>query len=254
MKTLAVDCGGTGIKAAVLSSNGKSVRVIKELDYLRTPYPLSPQKLISIIGGFISQSPQVQRLTVGLPGMIRAGKVVVIPHYVNPNGPSTRTKNRASNELKNLWYGFNMQRELHRKFRIPTLVLNDAEIHAAAVVKGKGLELVLTFGTGLGSAIYLDGKLAAHLEISHFTVRAGRTVDMWIGEIARKRIGNTLWSRRVKQFIKELYPMVIWDRLYIGGHNAQRLKQIALRSFDGKVQIIPNSAGVTGGVRAWNRK
>ena len=250
MKTLAVDCGGTGIKAAVLSSSSNRVRVIKELDYLKTPYPISPSKLISIIGEFISQSPIVQRLTVGLPGMIRAGKVVVIPHYVNPNGPRTR----ASNELKKLWYGFDLQTALCQKYSIPTLVLNDAEIHAAAVVKGKGLELVLTFGTGLGSAIYLDGKLAPHLEISHFTVRVGRTVDMWIGEIARKRIGNTLWSRRVKQLIQELYPMVIWDRLYIGGHNAQRLKKIALRSFDGKVQIIPNSAGVTGGARAWKLK
>ena len=192
MQTLAVDCGGTGIKAAVLSSSGK---VIKELTYVKTPYPITPQKLISIIADFINQSRGVKRLTVGLPGMIRGGKVVVIPHYVNPKGPRTK----ASNELRNFWYGFDMQKALAKKFKLPTLVLNDAEIHGAAVISGKGLELVLTFGTGLGSAIYMDGKLAPHLEISHFTVRAGRTIDMWIGEIARKRIGNTLWSRRVKQ-------------------------------------------------------
>lgn len=246
MQTLAVDCGGTGIKAAVLSSSGK---VIKELPYVKTPYPITPQKLISIIGNFLLQTTGTKRLTVGLPGMIRGGKVVVIPHYVNPHGPRTK----ASNELRHLWYGFDMQKALAKKFKLPTLVLNDAEIHGAAVISGKGLELVLTFGTGLGSAIYMDGKLAPHLEISHFTVRAGRTIDMWIGEIARKRVGNTLWSRRVRQLIIEMYPMVVWDSLYIGGHNAQRLKRLALRSFDGKVKIIPNSAGVSGGVKAWGK-
>ena len=92
MQTLAVDCGGTGIKAAVLSSSGK---VIKELPYVKTPYPITPQKLISIIGNFLLQTSGTKRLTVGLPGMIRGGKVVVIPHYVNPHGPRTKEIGRA---------------------------------------------------------------------------------------------------------------------------------------------------------------
>jgi polyphosphate glucokinase len=243
--TLTVDCGGTGIKASVLDKSGK---VLIDFPYLKTPYPLSPSKLIGIIQDFVNADLRIKRVTVGLPGMIRNGKVVVIPHYINTNGP----RSAVDPNLKKAWYGFDMQSILQKRLKIPTLVLNDAEVHAAAVIEGKGLETVLTFGTGLGSAIFSDGHLAPHLEISHATIRYGKSIDTWIGEQARRRMGNQLWSRRIKSLIQELYPMIIWDKLYIGGGNAQRISKSALKSFDYKVKIIPNSAGVTGGVKAWD--
>ena len=243
--TLTVDCGGTGIKASVLDKSGK---VLIDFPYLKTPYPLSPSKLIGIIQDFVKADLRIKRVTVGLPGMIRNGKVVVIPHYINTNGP----RSAVDPNLKKAWYGFDMQSILQKRLKIPTLVLNDAEVHAAAVIEGKGLETVLTFGTGLGSAIFSDGYLAPHLEISHATIRYGKSIDTWIGEQARRRMGNQLWSRRIKSLIQELYPMIIWDKLYIGGGNAQRISKSALKSFDYKVKIIPNSAGVSGGVKAWD--
>ena len=243
--TLTVDCGGTGIKASVLDKGGK---VLIDFPYLKTPYPLSPSKLISIIDDFVNADNRIKRVTVGLPGMIRGGKVIVIPHYVNASGP----RGVLDPHLKKAWYGFEMQSMLKKKLKLPTLVLNDAEVHASAVITGKGLETVLTFGTGLGSAIFSDGVIAPHLEISHATIRYGKSIDSWIGEQARRRLGNQLWSRRVKSLIQELYPMIIWDKLYIGGGNAQRISKSALKSFDYKVKIIPNSAGVTGGVKAWD--
>ena len=243
--TLAVDFGGTGIKASVLDKSGK---VLIDFPYLKTPYPLSPNLLISIVKDFVSADHRIKRVTVGLPGMIRNGKVVVIPHYINKNGP----RSAIDPALKKAWYGFDMQKELNKRLKLPTLVLNDAEVHGAAVITGIGLETVLTFGTGLGSAIFNDGKLAPHLEISHATIRYGKSIDAWIGEISRRRMGNQLWSRRVKSLIQELYPMIVWDKLYIGGGNAQRISKSALKSFDYKVKIIPNSAGVSGGVKAWD--
>ena len=243
--TLTVDCGGTGIKASVLD---KTEKVLSDFPYLKTPYPISPSKLMGIIQEFVKADPRIKRVTIGLPGMIRNGKVVVIPHYINSNGP----RSVVDLKLKKAWYGFDMQSTLQKRLKLPTLVLNDAEVHAAAVIEGKGLETVLTFGTGLGSAIFCDGKLAPHLEISHATIRYGKSIDAWIGEQSRRRLGNQLWSRRVKSLIQELYPMIIWDKLYIGGGNAQRISKTALKSFDYKVKIIPNSAGVTGGVKAWD--
>lgn len=243
--TLTVDCGGTGIKASVLDRGGK---VLIDFPYLKTPYPFSPSKLISIIDDFVKADNRIKRVTLGLPGMIRGGKVIVIPHYVNASGP----RGIVDPHLKKAWYGFDMQTMLKKKIKLPTLVLNDAEVHASAVITGKGLETVLTFGTGLGSAIFSYGVIAPHLEISHATIRYGKSIDSWIGEQARRRLGNQLWSRRVKSLIQELYPMIIWDKLYIGGGNAQRISKSALKSFDYKVKIIPNSAGVTGGVKAWD--
>ena len=243
--TLTVDCGGTGIKASVLDEGGK---VLIDFPYLKTPYPLPPSKLILIIDDFVKADNRIKRVTVGLPGMIRGGKVIVIPHYVNANG----ARGVVDPQLKKAWHGFDMQSMLTKKVKLPTLVLNDAEVHAAAVIAGNGLETVLTFGTGLGSAIFSDGVIAPHLEISHATIRYGKSIDAWIGEQARRRLGNQLWSRRVKSLIQELYPMIVWDKLYIGGGNAQRISKSALKSFDYKVKIIPNSAGVTGGVKAWD--
>ena len=243
--TLTVDCGGTGIKASIFNDRGQ---LIRDLPYLRTPYPLEPNLLIEIIKSFLISDISINRLTVGLPGMIRDGKIVFIPHYINKNGP----RGAVDQQLKKAWHGFDMKSGLQKKLKLPTLVLNDAEVHAAAVISGIGLETVLTFGTGLGSAIFNNGQLAPHLEISHATIRYGKSIDAWIGEISRRRMGNQLWSRRVKALIGELYPMIIWDKLYIGGGNSSRISKSALKSFDYKVKIIPNSAGVAGGVKAWD--
>ncbi len=245
LTTLTVDCGGTGIKASVLDKTGK---VLIDFPYLKTPYPLSPTKLIKIIEDFVTADSRINRVTVGLPGMIRDGKIIVIPHYINKNGP----RSVVDQQLKKTWHGFDMQAGLQKKLKLPTLVLNDAEVHGAGVISGIGLETVLTFGTGLGSAIFNNGQLAPHLEISHATIRYGKSIDAWIGEISRRRMGNQLWSRRVKTLIAELYPMIIWDKLYIGGGNSSRISKAAVKSFDYKVKIIPNSAGVAGGVKAWD--
>ena len=243
--TLAVDCGGTGIKASIFNEKGK---LLFDFPYLKTPYPLSPNFLIKIIKGFLTTDFKVNRITVGLPGMIRQGKVIVIPHYINKNGP----RSLPDPKLKQEWFGLDLENKLKMQLKIPVLVLNDAEVHAAAVITKVGLETVLTFGTGLGSAIFMNGKLSPHLEISHATIRYGKSIDSWIGESTRRRLGNRLWSRRVKTLIEELYPMIVWDKLYIGGGNAQRISKSTLQSFDYKVKLIPNSAGVAGGVKAWN--
>ena len=242
--TLTVDCGGTGIKASVLDKGGK---VLIDFPYFKTPYPLSPSKLISIINDFVKADNRIKRVTVGLPGMIRGGKVIVIPHYVNASGP----RGVVDPHLKKAWYGFDMQSMLKKKLKLPTLVLNDAEVHAAGVITGTGLEIVMTLGTGLGFAVFHGGKLSPHFELSHATVRRNTTYDTWIGERERKRMGNTFWSRRVRLMVSELRPVFLWDRLYIGGGNSHNIVQRDLLLMGDDVVIVPNSAGVSGGVRAW---
>jgi polyphosphate glucokinase len=98
----------------VLSDTGK---VLIEYPYLKTPYPLSPNRLISIIEEFVETGPKINRITVGLPGMIRDGKVVVIPHYINAGGPRTA----IDQGLKNKWFGFDMQSALKKKLKLVRL-------------------------------------------------------------------------------------------------------------------------------------
>ena len=242
--TLAVDCGGGGIKASVLDAAGTlHAPPLRE----PTPYPLPPARLVETIAGMAAQLPRFDRVTVGMPGMIRHGVVVATPHYVTRSGP----RSTVLPELVEAWSGCDVQALVEARLAAPTLVLNDAEVHGAGVVSGTGVELVLTFGTGLGSALFDGGRLAPHLEWSHAPVRWGTTYDEYIGQPERARLGDAIWSRRVRRVVEGFRPVFRWDRVYLGGGNARRITPAVLDRLGDDVVVVPNEAGIVGGVRAW---
>lgn len=243
--TLSVDCGGGGIKAAVLDSAGTAHAPPARVP---TPYPLSPELLVATIADVASTLPGSDRVSVGLPGMIRHGVVIHTPHYITRSGP----RSRVDPELREQWAGFDLRAALADRFGVPALVVNDAELHGAGVIAGAGLELVLTLGTGLGSAHFDGGALAPHLELSHAPLRRGTTYDEYIGEIERRRLGNGLWSRRVARVVAGLRPVFLWDRLYLGGGNSRQITQPVLDQLGDDVVVVANSAALVGGSRAWD--
>lgn len=243
--TLAVDCGGTGIKASVLDEVG-TIRV--KPHRVPTPYPLPIERFLSTLKELADELPNANRATVGIPGMIRHGVVIETPHYVTEAGP----RSRVHPELIDQWHGFDAEAALSDLFGIPTLVLNDAEVHGAGVVSGAGLELVLTLGTGLGCALFDGGRLAPHLELSQAPVRWGLTYDTYIGDRERRRLGPAFWSRRVRRVVDALRPVFVWDRLYLGGGNARVITPDVVAELGDDVVIVPNTAGIVGGVRAWD--
>ncbi len=210
-------------------------------------YPFSPADLVRTIRT-LSDGLHFTRLTVGMPGTIRDGVVVYTPHYTRKAGPHTR----LDPDMDEAWTGCRLQERLSEIFGVPALVMNDAEVAAAGVVTGVGLEVVLTLGTGLGNAIVDSGVLAPHLEISHAPLRWGLTFDDVIGEAERLRLGDAVWSRRVLKAIESLYPVIRWDRLYIGGGNAALISDSVRQKLGPDVSFIPNAAGMNGGVRAWD--
>lgn len=242
--TLAVDCGGGGIKASVLDATGTlhapAIRV-------PTPYPLPPERLVDTVADIATQLPGADRLTVGMPGMIRHGVVVATPHYVTRSGPHTR----VDPALVEAWAGCDIRAAMQDRIGLPALVLNDAEVHGAGVVAGTGTELVLTLGTGLGSALFDGGRLAPHLEWSHAPIRRGTTYDDYIGQLERARLGDAMWSRRVRRMIEGLRPVFRWDSLYLGGGNSRAITPTTLARLGDDVVVVSNQAGITGGVRAW---
>ena len=241
--TLTVDCGGGGIRASVLDAAGTPhVPTIR----VPTPYPLPPSRLVSTIVDLATRLPAADRVTVGMPGMIRHGVVVATPHYVTAAGPRTP----VLPQLAQAWAGRDIAADLQAALGRPVLVLNDAELHGAGVVSGAGVELVLTLGTGLGSALFDGGVLAPHLELSHAPIRRG-TYDTWLGEPERRRLGAGPWSRRVRRAVDGLRPVFCWDRLYLGGGNAQRVTPRALAGMGDDVVVVPNAVAISGGVRAW---
>ena len=200
------------------------------------------------LAGLAAELPQANRATVGIPGMIRHGVVIATPHYVTDSGPRSRIRP----ELIEQRHGFDAEAALTDLFGVPTLVLNDAEVHGAGVVSGAGLELVLTLGTGLGCALFDGGRLAPHLELSQAPVRWGLTYDTYIGDRERRRLGPAFWSRRVRRVVDALRPVFVWDRLYLGGGNARVLTADVVSELGDDVVIVPNTAGIVGGVRAWD--
>ncbi len=245
MITLSIDCGGSFIKASVLDESGTIRAHQVRID---TPYPLSPERFVRTLVDIGKQLPKADRMTVGMPGMIRHGVVIHTPHYINVRGPFTR----RDPALTQAWDGFDVRSALQNASGIPALVLNDAEVHGAGVVTGAGLELVLTLGTGLGCAMFDGGVLAPHIELSHAPVRAATTYEEWIGESEHRRIGDMFWSRRIRVMVERLRPVFLWDRLYLGGGNSRLITPELVRRMGDDVVIVPNSAGIVGGVRAWH--
>jgi polyphosphate glucokinase len=245
LTTLSIDCGGLGIKASILDSQGTMhVQPI----HVPTPYPLSPMLFIETLISIADSLPRAHRVTIGMPGMIRHGVVVATQHYITAKGPRTRVEP----ELKTAWTGFDVQSALGNALGLPTLVLNDAEVHGAGVVAGSGFEVVLTLGTGLGCAVFDGGQLAPHIELSHAPVRRTTTYDTWIGEHERRRLGDAFWTRRVRTMVEELRPVFLWDRLYLGGGNSRRIRAEQVDRLGDDVVVVPNTAGIVGGVRAWS--
>jgi polyphosphate glucokinase len=243
--TLAIDCGGGGIKGSVLDEAGTMrahpLRV-------QTPYPMPPERFVQTLTALAARLPRPGRATVGMPGMIRHGVVVATPHYVTRSGP----RSRVDPALVEAWASFDARTALGAAFEVPTLVLNDAEVHGAGVVAGTGLELVITLGTGLGAALFDGGRLAPHLELSQAPVRWGLSYDTYVGETERRRLGDAFWSRRVRTVVEALRPVFLWDRLYVGGGNSRRIRPDQLARMGDDVVVVPNTAGIVGGVRAWS--
>ena len=245
LRTLAVDCGGGGIKTSLLDEGGFQ---IGQAQRTALRYPLSPEDLLGIVAQHAEHTEGFERITLGMPGMIRHGIVVYTPHYIRKAGPHTK----VLPELAAAWDHLDMRRALEIRFGVPALVLNDAEVAAAGVVSGSGVELVITLGTGLGNALIDNGRLAPHLEISHAPMRWGLTYDDVIGEAERIRLGDTAWSRRVLKAVESLVPVFRWDKLYLGGGNAARIVPSVRAKLGPEVVFIPNAAGMNGGVRAWS--
>ena len=245
--TLAIDVGGTGLKASVLDATGAMVA-----DRVRVPtrYPLSPEGpngLVSTLVKLVKPLPESDRVSVGFPGMVRGGEILSAPPFVTESGPGSKT----DNQLVKAWSRFDLAGTLQQALGKPTKVANDADVQGAAVVNGDGLELVITLGTGFGTAIFLDGRLLPHLEIAHQPFRKGETYNDQLGERTRKDIGDERWNSRVRKATVQLDAMLFFDHLYIGGGNARRVKRDDLGEMLAKTTVVDNSAGILGGIRLW---
>lgn len=228
--TLTLDIGGTGLKAGLLDVGGA---LVGQRARVATPHPSPPSVVVPMLEELAHGLGAFDRVSVGFPGVVRDGRVLTAPNLGTPD-----------------WAGFDMVGTLGDKFGKPVRMENDATVQGLGVVSGRGLECVMTLGTGVGFALYKDGRLAPHLELSQHIFRGRKTYDQALGVAALRRIGKKRWKKRVQRMLLQVRTLVNFDTLYIGGGDAKLL------DFDlpPDIRVVSNDAGITGGVRLWDSR
>jgi polyphosphate glucokinase len=168
---------------------------------------------------------QYSVVSIGYPGPVLHGKPVTEPRNLGDG-----------------WVGFNFK----KAFGCPVRVINDAAMQALGSYKG-GRMLFLGLGTGLGSALIVDGVLEP-MELAHLPYKKGRTYEQYVGKAGLKRFGKKKWRRHVADVITRLKATLEADDVVIGGGNAK-----SLRALPKGVRLGSNANAFIGGYRLWKQ-
>jgi polyphosphate glucokinase len=225
--TLAIDIGGSSVKASILGPDGA---MVAERVSNKTPEPATPEAVLCCIESLAAQLPTFGRISAGFPGVVKAGHILTAPNLGTE-----------------YWIDFNLAEALERRLDAPARVLNDAAVQGLGVIEGRGLECVLTLGTGVGCALYRNNRLILPMEFGQSIARGKKTYDMYLGNAALRKKGRSRWNRRLKKALDAIRSLVNFDVLYLGGGNAQMVDL----QLPEDIRIVSNSAGITGGVRLW---
>lgn len=226
--TLAIDIGGTGLKASVLDEQGE---MVTERSHIDTPHPCPPEAFMGALDELLQPLQKTfDRVSVGFPGVVRKGRTMTAPNLDH-----------------DLWAGFDLAGALQQRLGKPVKVKNDADLAGLGAIRGVGVEMVITFGTGFGSSLFDDGWIAPHMEFAHTPFRKGETYEEQLGHLALERVGKKKWNRRVRHAIDVLRALTTFDRLYLGGGNSRKI-EIKL---DDDVEIVSNDFGMRGGIWLW---
>ena len=226
--TLAVDIGGSGVKALLLDENGEP---IDERDRIKTPKPATPEAVMAVLEELASKKESFDRVSIGFPGVIRKG-VVYTAVNLHPD-----------------WCEYDLAGEFSQRVGKPVRVANDADLQGMGAIAGEGVELVMTLGTGIGGALFTEGHIVPNLELGHIRFRKGQTYEEQLGRAALKKIGQETWNKRLLKAIDSLSRTLNYDRLYIGGGE---VKQIEVELPE-NVVLVSNVLGLIGGIKLWEQ-
>ncbi|MGE3276673.1 MAG: ROK family protein [Vicinamibacterales bacterium] len=226
---LTIDVGGSGLKAAIVDREGA---MLTERVRIATPRRLTPDLLVQLLADLVRPLGRYDVVSVGFPGVVREGVVLTAPNLGT-----------------DAFAGFDLQAALAEALAHPVRVANDAEIQGLAAISGKGVELVITLGTGFGSALFHDGRSIGVFEMGHHPLHAGKTYEELLGKVALKADGKKTWNRRLRLAIATLHALLYYDRLYIGGGHARKITD----ELPPNAEIVSNELGVRGGARLWER-
>jgi len=198
---------------------------------VETPRPATPEAIVTVIVSLVEPLAPYERVSVGFPGVVIDGIT------------------RSAPNLDPAWTDFDLRKAIADHTAKAVRVLNDAGVQGYGIIEGKGVEMVLTFGTGLGCALYHDGIYIPNLELAHHPFGRGKgSYEDYVDDKALDEIGKKKWNKRVRRVIEQVLP--IWNprMLYLGGGNAKHIKG----ELPPNVKLADNIAGLTGGIALWH--
>lgn len=214
IRVLVIDVGGTHVKLRV--SNRREERQFE------SGPDLTARRMVAgvheITGDWIYDA-----VSIGYPGIVVHGKIATEPH-----------------NLGNGWVGFDFRAAFGR----PTHVINDAAMQAIGSYQG-GRMLFLGLGTGLGSAMIVDGVVQP-MELAHMDYKKGKTYEEYVGESGRRRLGARRWRHAVEDIVEKLRTAMEADYVVLGGGNARKLKKLPEGA-----RLGNNDFAFIGGFRMW---
>jgi polyphosphate glucokinase len=214
-RVLAIDIGGSHVKARVFGR--------RELRQFESGPGLTARQMVAKVHALTGDW-TYEAVSIGYPGIVLHGKVMAEPHNLGRG-----------------WVGFDFRKAFNR----PTQVLNDAAMQAVGSYEG-GRMLFLGLGTGLGSAMIVDGVVAP-MELAHLSYKKGRTFEDYVGAAGLKRLGGKKWRRAVSDVVAQLSSLLEADYVVLGGGNARKLKRLPKNA-----RLGSNDFAFLGGFRVWH--
>jgi polyphosphate glucokinase len=237
MKVLGVDVGGSGIKGAVV--NTKNGRLITDRIRYGTPQPSKPKAVIKTIKKIVADFDYSGSIGVGFPAVVMDGVV------------------RSAANIDDKWIGFPGAKKLTQETGCPVRLINDADVAGFGAGSGmKGVVLILTLGTGIGSALFIDGKLAPNTELGHLFLR-NHKVDAEDYTSDRVRTVSSLnwneWAQRLDQYLHHL-ELLFSPNVFILGGGVSKKHEKYLPKLTIQTRVMPaqllNNAGIVGAAMA----
>jgi len=213
-RILVLDIGGTNVKVAGTG--------IAQAIKIPSGPKLTPARMVREVKKAV-RGMNFQGISIGYPGMVAGGCPAHDPRNLGPG-----------------WVGFNFQ----KAFGKPVQLINDAAMQALGSYD-RGRMLFLGLGTGLGSAMVVDGELEP-LELAHLSYRKGKTFEDYAGLRGLERMGRKKWEKHVDRIVKHFTAALAADHVVLGGGNAKKLKRLPP-----KCKMGDNANAIKGGLRLW---
>jgi len=237
---LGIDIGGTGIKAAPVDIN--KGELLQERFRIDTPQPPTPRAMLSVIGDIIEHWKWEGKIGCGFPGVLKRGEV-----YTAAN-------------LSKQWIGINLADQIKKISFCEAVVINDADSAGLAEIKfgagkeynkhGGGVVIMITLGTGIGTALFVDGHLVHNTELGHIEID-GKDAEKQAAASVRERksLSWKKWGNRVNTYLQTMEKLFSPDLFIIGGGVSKKPDKF-FQYIELKTKIVPaemnNDAGIVG--------